>query len=214
MKTKWRYFWWGLVLLLGFSITSVFLGCRKEGNEKEMAELPKIAGKKVLMVIASNNFRDEELFEPKKLIEDAGGKVVVASSSLRTAKGMLGGTFKPEVLLKDVKAEDYDAVVFVGGAGASEYWTDPAAHSLAKSAAAKGKPVCAICIAPVTLANAGLLQGKKATVWSSEAAKIRAKGARYTGAAVEVDGNFITASGPDSSAQFGRAIVRALGAST
>ncbi len=184
-------------------------GCRKE--ELDTSKLPSIAGKKVVMVIARKDFQDEELFVPKRIIEQAGGKVVVASSSLNEAKGMLGGTCKPDILVKNVNVGDFDAVVFVGGTGASEYWNDSKAFAVAKSTAEKGKLLCAICIAPVTLANAGLLDGKKATVWESEADRLKAKGAKYTGAAVEVDGNLITANGPESAAKFGAAIVRALG---
>jgi protease I len=95
--------------------------------------------------------------------------------------------------------------------GATEYWNDSQAIAIAKSAAGKGKLLGAICIAPVTLANAGLLEGKKATVWESEVDKLKAKGAKYTGAAVEVDGNVITANGPEAAAGFGSAIVVALG---
>jgi protease I len=197
------------VSLLVFCLAIALSGCRKEAEEA--AELPDITGKKVVMIIAKSDFRDEELFEPKEIIEKSGGKVTVASSSLNEAKGMRGGAFKPEILVKDIKADEFDAVIFVGGAGASEYWTDSRAHVLAKSAAEKGKLVCAICIAPVTLANSGLLDGKKATVWKSEASRIKKKGATYTGADVEVDGKFITANGPKSAAKFGQAIVRALG---
>jgi protease I len=195
-------------LVLLFCIAVILSGCRKkEGGDA----LPTITGKKVVMVIANKNFRDEELFEPKNVIEKAGGKVVVASSSLETAKGMLGKTFKPQLLLKDVKADDFDAVVFVGGGGAREYWKDATAHSLAKAAADEGKLVCAICIAPVTLANAGLLNGKKATVWPDVKSQLQEKGATYTGKDVEIDGNLITGDGPKSATKFGEAIVRALG---
>lgn len=200
------------VLLLGACAALVLGGCREEAVEvTEAGKLPTITGKKVVMLIASKNFRDEELFVPRDVIKKAGGEVVVASSSLNEAKGMKGGTFKPEVLLKDVKADDYDAVVFVGGSGASEYFKNPTALSLAKAAAKKGKLVCAICIAPVTLANAGVLEGKKATVWKAKATAIEAKGAHYTGEDVEIDGKFITADGPKSAGKFGEAIVRALG---
>ena len=196
------------VLLCAFCAVSIG-GCRKE--ELDTSKLPSIAGKKVVMVVARKDFQEEELFEPKRIIEQAGGKVVVASSSLNEAKGMLGKTCKPDILVKNVNVDEFDAVVFVGGTGASEYWNDSKAIAVAKSTAEKGKLLCAICIAPVTLANAGLLNGKKATVWEGEADKLKAKGANYTGAAVEVDGNLITANGPESAAQFGRAIVNALG---
>lgn len=196
------------VLLCAFFAVSIG-GCGKE--EVDTSNLPSIAGKKVVMVIARKDFQDDELFEPKRIIEQAGGKVTVASSSLNEAKGMLGKTCKPDILVKNVNAEEFDAVIFVGGTGASEYWNDSKAIAIAKSAAEKKKLLCAICIAPVTLANAGVLNGKKATVWEGEADKLKAKEAKYTGAAVEVDGNLITANGPESAAKFGAAIVRALG---
>ncbi|MBI4778496.1 DJ-1/PfpI family protein [Candidatus Desantisbacteria bacterium] len=167
-------------------------------------------GKKVLFVIASNNFRDEEFFEPKQVVETRGGVVTIASSSLNISKGVRGAAVKPDILLNKAKAADYDAIVFVGGAGSSEYWNDPAAHQLAKETAALGKVVGAICIAPVTLANAGLLNGKKATVFPSEIERLKAKGAVYTGAGVEIDGKIITGNGPQSATLFGEAIVAAL----
>ncbi|HQA04190.1 MAG TPA: DJ-1/PfpI family protein, partial [Thermodesulfovibrio thiophilus] len=77
--------------------------------------------KKVLMIIASQNFRDEEFLTPKQIFEKAGFNVIVASSSLNTAKGTLGATVKPDILIKDVNVKTFDAVVFVGGPGAEEY---------------------------------------------------------------------------------------------
>lgn len=169
-----------------------------------------INGKKVVMIIANKNFRDEELLHTKAVLEGQGAKVTVASSSMNTAKGMLGATADPDVLYNQVKVQDYDAVVFVGGSGATEYWNDPTAHSIAKACVNNSKILGAICIAPVTLANAGLLSGKKATVWSSEVDKLKAKGADYTGTDVEEDGQIITADGPTSARKFGNALAKAL----
>jgi len=169
-----------------------------------------LSGKKVVMIIASRNFRDEEFNEPYRLLKNSGAEVTIASSSLEQAVGMLGGTAKPEVLIGDVKAEDYDAVVFVGGSGSSEYFNNPTAHKIAQEAAAAGKVLCAICIAPSTLANAGVLNGKKATCFNSEAGNLKAKGADYTGSPVERDGNIITAQGPNAARDFAKAIAEAL----
>ena len=177
-----------------------------QGGEKMMS----ITSKKVLFIVASNNFRDEELFEPKQVIEAKGGLATIASSSLNISNGVRGATVKPDILLSEAKAADYDAIIFVGGAGSSEYWNNPAAHRIAKEAFALGKVVSAICIAPVTLANAGLLNGKKATVFPSEIERLKSKGAIYTGAEVEIDGRIITANGPQSAILFGEAIVAAL----
>ncbi len=166
---------------------------------------------KVVMVIAHNGFRDEELFVTKRILESHGIKVEVASSSLATARGMLGGVYKPDLLLKDVNIDHYASIIFVGGVGATEYWNNPIAHKLIKEAVAKHKVVAAICIAPVTLAKAGVLKGKKATVWPSEAGQLEAAGAIYTGRPVERDGLIITANGPQAAPTFAETILRALG---
>jgi len=176
----------------------------------DAAELPDLEGRRVVMVIAHRDFRDEELLKPKALLEKAGARVAVASSSLEPATGALGAKVTPDVLLKDVDAGDYEAVVFIGGPGAKEYWDDRTAHALARAGVEQGKVVAAICIAPVTLANAGVLDGKKATVWRTEAGRLRAQGADYTGTDVEVEGRLITANGPEAAEDFGKAIAEAL----
>ncbi len=170
-----------------------------------------IAGKRVLMIIAADKFRDEEYQEPRGVIEAKGGTVTVASTSLEESGGMLGLRVKPDVLLDSVNAGDFDAVVFVGGSGASQYWEDTKAHSLAKEAAEEGKVIGAICIAPVTLGKAGLLKGRRATVWPAQSAQLEELGAIHTGNPVEVDGRVITANGPQAARAFGEAIVEALG---
>ncbi|MFQ6067733.1 MAG: DJ-1/PfpI family protein [bacterium] len=172
-----------------------------------MAELK---GKKALMIIAERNFRDEELLKPRKILADQGVKVTIASTSLQNVRGMLGATVKPDILLSSVEVQDYDVIIFVGGSGASQYWNDPLAHSIAQATVENHKILGAICIAPVTLANAGVLSGKKATVFSSEISKLEAKGAIYTGKPVQVEGKIITGEGPKAAEQFGEAIVKAL----
>ena len=166
-----------------------------------------VVSKKVVMIIAKNEFRDEELLQPKAVLEGAGIEVVVASSSSGTATGMLGARVEVQDLIGNINPSDYDAVIFVGGRGSSEYWQDPTAHSIAKKANELGKLVCAICIAPVTLAKAGLLSGKRATVWQSEVNALKQAGAFYTGKAVEVDGNIITGNGPPAAEEFGKTIL-------
>ncbi len=175
--------------------------------------MEKLTGKKVVMIIAEKDFRDEELLEPRRILEEQGATVTLASTTLRPATGMFGAKAKPDILVSEVKVDDYDAIIFVGGAGASQYWNDPTAHTIAREAVQKDKILCAICIAPVTLANAGVLSGKKTTVWASERGKLEAKGASYTGEPVEVAGKIITGSGPQAAEEFSRAIARALGTS-
>jgi len=193
----------------------LFVGCKeKEGElqipKEEVTEEKALAGKKIVMIIAPQNFRDEELIQPKSILAEKGAEVKVACTSLETAGGMLGAEVNPDMLISDIKPDQWDAIILVGGTGASRYWEDFSIHSMLNEAVKQNKIVGAICIAPVTLANAGILSGKKATVFSSGVQKLKDKGAECTGKDVERDGNIITASGPQAAKEFGNAIAQAL----
>jgi protease I len=118
---------------------------------------------------------------------------------------------KPDALIGSVKEEDFDGIVFVGGGGAKEYFESPVAHRLARGFYDHGKLTSAICIAPATLANAGILKGKKATSFPSSEAALRSRGAVVTGEPVSVDGNIVTGVGPEAAKQFGKKLVEMLG---
>jgi len=165
----------------------------------------------ILLIVAQNGFRDEEYFKPKQILEEAGYKVVTASFQAGIARGKLGGTTQADIALKDVKVDDYAGIVFVGGPGAADYFADKVALNIAKEAYEKDKVVGAICIAPGILARAGILKGKKATVYPSELDTLKVKGANYINRPVVVDGKIVTANGPDAAESFGKELVKLLG---
>jgi len=161
---------------------------------------------RVVMIVAHEKFRDEELFETKAELESAGHKVAVASTALTPAKG--GMRLAKVDLLLDNVGMDFDAIVFVGGSGASQFYTNPVALGLAKKYYTANKVVAAICIAPGILANARILNGKKATVFDDDEyiQMITDNGGKYTGTDVEVSGKIVTANGPQSARRFGKII--------
>ncbi len=209
----------GALLACGLALC----GCRKptppppssgpavERPATSAAAAASLGGKTVLMVIAPEDFRDEELFVPRDTLMAAGANVVTVASGGAEARGMLGATARLDGPLAEAKAADYDAVVFVGGSGAAAYFDDPAALGLAREAVAGGKVVGAICLAPGILARAGVLQGRKATAYASERKALEAAGATYTGETVTVDGTLITANGPEAASEFAECLVAALG---
>ena len=166
--------------------------------------------KSVLMVLAHNNFRDEEYTAARNALENNGAKITTASTLKVGAAGSQGLKLNPDLLIDDVNPEDYDAVIFIGGTGSSQYWHDVKAHEIAESANKSGKVVAASSHAAVTLAVAGLLKGKRATGHVTVYEKLKVKGAEYTGKKIEVDGNIITSSGANAAKKFAQALTRAI----
>lgn len=166
---------------------------------------------KVLFVIAHEGFRDEECFQPKEVLKNH--EVVIASTETSPATGSLGGRITPDITIDEAldRISDFDAVVFVGGPGANVYFDDPVAHKIAQNAK---NVLAAICIAPVTLAKAGVLEGKRATVWDdgqgTQAKILEDNGASYVAEDVVVDGKLITANGPKAAKKFGEAVLAKL----
>lgn len=163
-----------------------------------------------LFIIAPKEFRDEELIEPLDVLEDAGITGTIASQDTTLAKGVLGAQTNVDIDIDDAKAENYDAIIFIGGSGAQIYFDDQSAHRLARNAVAKGKILAAICIAPSILANAGVLEGKKATAFKSEITNLKSKGALTVEEQVVIDGKIITAPGPQFANEFGEKILELL----
>lgn len=168
--------------------------------------------KKVLFVLASEDFRDSEYFVPAEILKDAGHKIFVASDleTGQTAFGADGGEVPVDSNISDANPADFDLLVFVGGPGALKHLDNEISYSLARKTIEAGKLLAAICISPVILAKAGALKDKKATVWSgpenrSTIKTLEENGARYVDNSVVVD-KIITANGPKSAEEFGNVL--------
>ncbi len=160
----------------------------------------------VLMIIAPGKFRDEEYLQTKEILDNEGIEVVTASTVPGEYLGKYESPVTATCAIADQTATDYDAVAFVGGAGAQVFFDDPEAHRLAQEAIESQTPLGAICVAPAILAHAGLLQGRRVTGWIEVRDDLQAHGAIYTGERVTFDSPIITASGPVASYDFGKAI--------
>jgi protease I len=166
--------------------------------------------RRTVLVVATRGFREEELIETKKVLDQAGIQTFIVSSRPGLLTGMSGGVAYASASLNQLRVDDLDALVFIGGTGAVEFANDQFAHGLARAALERRKVVAAICIAPTILANAGLLRGVRATAYPTEQQALVAAGAVFTGNLVERDGLIITANGPTAATAFGQAIVAAL----
>jgi protease I len=169
---------------------------------------------KVLIIIAPTGYQDLEYEGSREIMEQAGCTVTVASDAGGLAKGKLGGSVEGTAPLASMKVLDFDAVIFIGGPGAEAYARHPEALRIAHEAAAASVPLGAICIAPLILTKARVLEGRKATVWDdgqgTQAGILQQAGVIYTGDSVTRDGRIVTGNGPGATEEFARTMVELL----
>lgn len=169
----------------------------------------QLGTKKVIMIIAPENFRDEEYFDTRDALELKGVDVDVASTSNPAVSAVDKRKVQIDKMLPDI-SDEYHGIVFVGGSGAKIFFDNQTALALASKYYEEGKIVAAICVAPLILGHAGIMQDKQATCWEGAAKDLEDFGVDYTGANVEVDGKTITANGPKASGEFGETIAENL----
>ena len=175
----------------------------------------ELSGKKIAMVIAFNDFRDEEYFLPKETLEKAGAEVTTISNGSGMAKGAAGNQTQIDYLIDQFEVENYQAIVFIGGSGCLRNLDNQVSYKIANEAVHQNKLLAAICISPVILAKAGVVKGRKANVWSNAVDKsavktLKENGVIYQDEEVVIDGKIITANGPIATQKFRQAIIKTL----
>jgi protease I len=209
-----------LLLVIGFL---VFIPACSKSDETEITttdettelitEEKTLEGKSVLMCIACKNFKDIEYQTTREHLETSGANIAVASNRTGECVGSDGLEVSADVSFSEVKPAKYDAIVVIGGPGTIEYLSgNVELHSLLNTFNDENKLISAICLAPMVLAEAGVLEGKQATVWESTQSveALKTGGAEFIAEDVVVVGNIITANGPGAVQEFAEAIEREL----
>jgi 4-methyl-5(b-hydroxyethyl)-thiazole monophosphate biosynthesis len=109
-------------------------------------------------------------------------------------------------MFDDVKNRAFDRLVIPGGTTA--YLDVPAFMAFIDERAKAGQPIAAICAAPAVLGKLGLLRGKTATCYPGMENYL--EGAKVTGDAVDVDGQFTTGRGPGLAIDFALTVLEQL----
>ena len=168
---------------------------------------------KILIAVAPERFRDEELAVPVAAFQKAGIAFDIASTRRGSCTGMLGAKTTATLAFGEVDPNLYGCLVIIGGGGSQAHlWNDALLRKLVHSFHASQKIVAAICLAPVVLAHAGILKGIKVTFFESpdSVREMKAGGAIPINKAVVVDGRIITANGPAAAQMFADAIISAV----
>ncbi len=178
--------------------------------------MPDIANARIL-ILATDGFEQSELFGPRDALRDAGATVSIASVKIDPIQGMehdeKGAMITPDLLIADVDAADYDALVLPGGvANPDALRLESGAIDIIRMFFDAAKPVAAICHAPWLLIEADVVDGKRVTSWPSLRTDLANAGAEVVDEEVVIDGNLITSRKPADVPAFSQAIIDAVSA--
>jgi 4-methyl-5(b-hydroxyethyl)-thiazole monophosphate biosynthesis len=138
--------------------------------------------------------------------EDTRKALVETAAFHEIVKGRFGTEVRPDFLCSQVRPDRYRAMVIPGGFHSHGYDEayDPRIHGLAREIHASGGYIATMCVGILPVADAGLLQAKKATTYPysrnhDNVGRLKAGGARAVDGPVVIDDRIISCSGPGSS---------------
>ncbi len=165
-------------------------------------------------LILADGFEEIEAVTVVDVLRRAGTEVIVArlTGDREWAEGAHGLKVGVEADLSGLVNEELDLLVLPGGMpGARKLAGSELVLDLLRKVDKKGKMIGAICAAPMVLAKAGLVRGKRVTCYPGIESEL--EGAVYTGSQVEIDGRLITANGPGGALEFALTLAAELGLS-
>jgi protease I len=170
---------------------------------------------RVAFLIAPEGTERVELEDPWAAVEDAGYQPVLLCPQDGEAQlfdHLDKATTQPvDKTVDSADLDDYAALVLPGGvANPDMLRMDEDAVEFVKEFVASGKPVAAICHAPWTLIEAGVVKGRRLASWPSLQTDIRNAGGEWVDEKVVTDGNLITSRNPDDIPVFISALIEAL----
>ena len=171
----------------------------------------KLEGKKVAILVA-DGFEQVELTEPKKALEEAGATTQIVSPADSEVQGWnhdeKADRFPVDMPLSRARSDDYDALLLPGGVrNPDQLRSMTRAIEFVDGFFATGKPVAAICHAPWTLIDAGVLKGRKITSWPSLKTDLINAGADWVDREVIVDHGLISSRKPDDIPAFNQKMI-------
>lgn len=162
-----------------------------------------------VLVPLAEGFEEIEALAIVGVLRRAEIEVVVAGLQPGPVTSVRKITVLPDTTIDTVTSDGFDMIILPGGQpGTDNLNNDARIHRLLADFQAAGKMIGAICAAPIILAAAGLLKGRRATSYPSYSTKL--DGAVYEDRTVVTDGNIMTSQGSGTTISFALAIVTRL----
>jgi protease I len=162
----------------------------------------ELQGKRIAFLMANEGVEQIELTKPLEAVREAGAEAVLIAPEGGEVQGSnhldKADTFTVDRRVAEADAGDYDALVLPGGvANPDQLRTKADAVEFVRAFFEAGKPVGAICHAPWTLIEAGVVRGRTVTSWPSLRTDLRNAGAEWVDEEVHVDRGLVTSRRPD-----------------
>ena len=161
------------------------------------------------VLLLATGFEEIEAISIVDTLRRAGVEVTIAGLQAGAIEGAHGIKVVPDTTIGEIEIKKFDAVILPGGnPGYVNLGKDQRVLDAVKTAFELGKIVAAICAAPAVLAKAGILKGKKATIYPGMESTLT--GAKHINERVVVDGKLVTSQGPGTALEFGITLVELL----
>ena len=170
-----------------------------------------LTGKRVAILVA-DGFEQVEMVEPRRALEAAGAFVSLVSPQMDQVQGFnhadKADQFTVEVNLDDANEGEFDALLLPGGvANPDALRIREKAVAFVRAFADAGKPIAAICHAPWTLIEAGVVKGRRMTSWPSLKTDLINAGANWVDEEVVTDNGLVTSRKPADIPAFNRKMI-------
>lgn len=163
-----------------------------------------------VMVPFAEGFEEIEAMTIVDVLRRAGIGVDMVGVVGSSITGSHGVRMTMDKKISDVNPDEYDAIVLPGGnPGYLNLSRTGKVLEIIKRLNVRGKLICAVCASPYVLARAGVLEGRRATIYPGMEKEIPYPRSDK----VVVDGNIVTSQGPGTAMDFALKIVEKLAGS-
>ncbi len=163
-------------------------------------------------IVATDDFEQVELTDPKGALEEAGATTVVVAPHSGAIQGVKhdvkSDAIRVDRTIDEVSAGEFDAVVLPGGAlNADALRVNKKAQAFVQEIDRAKKPIAVICHGPWLLVSAGLVKGRRLTSYHTIQDDIRNAGAQWEDSEAVRDRNWVSSRSPKDLPAFDREMI-------
>jgi protease I len=160
-----------------------------------------------ILILTGDAAESLEVLYPYQRLKEEGYQVDIAAPSKKKLRFVVhdfvegydtytekpGYTWPADMAFSDVNPADYVAMVVPGGRAPEYIRNDPNFQRIVKHFFQEDKPVAQLCHAPLALASAGVLEGRRTAAYPALEPDVKAAGAEFVDSEAVVDGVMVSA---------------------